>query len=157
MEAAGGVGVATSWEELEDGGGSKAHIYGMHPGYFLTAYVLGARREGPLAWPGPSAGRAILVEPRFSGLEWAKGVCVTEYGPVAVDWKRDRRGNGEIVCTIPQDVHATLRLLAWGGLEAVLEIDGVRTLAQLSEAGVETRLGPGRHAIRFTSVPPRRG
>jgi hypothetical protein len=137
----------TSWEELEDGGGSKAHIYGMHPGYFLTAYVLGARREGPLT------GRTILIEPRFSGLDWAKGVCVTEYGPVPVEWKRDGRGNGEIVCTVPQGVHARLRIRMPGSLE----IDGVRTLGQLSETGTETRLGPGRHVIRFTSVPPHPG
>ena len=61
----------TSWEELEDGGGSKAHIYGMHPGYFLTAYVLGARREGPLTGLVSPDRRMILIEPRFSGLEWA--------------------------------------------------------------------------------------
>jgi len=147
----------TSWEELEDGGGSKAHIYGMHPGYFLTAYVLGARREGPLTGLVSPDRRMILIEPRFSGLEWAKGVCITEYGPVPVEWKRDGHRNGELVCTIPQDVDATLRLLPWGGLEAGLEIDGVGVLAQLSEAGVESRLGPGRHVIQFSSVPPRRG
>ncbi len=33
----------TTWEDLEKSGGSKVHIYGMHPGYFLTAYVLGAQ------------------------------------------------------------------------------------------------------------------
>ena len=74
-----------------------------------------------------------------------------------VEWKRDGHRNGELVCTIPQDVDATLRLLPWGGLEAGLEIDGVGVLAQLSEAGVESRLGPGRHVIQFSSVPPRRG
>jgi len=147
----------TSWEELEDGGGSKAHIYGMHPGYFLTAYVLGIRREGPVAGADSHGERMILIEPRFSGLDWAKGVGVTEYGPVPVEWKRDGRGNREIVCTIPEEVHARLRLLAWGGLDATVEIDGARVPAQLSDAAVEARLGPGRHVIRFTSVPPRSG
>jgi hypothetical protein len=36
----------TTWEDLPDKGGSKAHMYGMVPGYFLTAHVLGARRAG---------------------------------------------------------------------------------------------------------------
>ena len=35
-----------SWEGL--GGGSRAHCYGMFPGYFLSAYVLGVRRDGPM-------------------------------------------------------------------------------------------------------------
>jgi alpha-L-rhamnosidase len=44
-----------SWEDL-DGRGSHAHIYGMHPGYFLSAYVLGVRRDEPVwkkTWPSP--------------------------------------------------------------------------------------------------------
>ena len=36
----------TSWEEFR--GGSKAHIYGMLPGYFLSSYVLGVRLDGPV-------------------------------------------------------------------------------------------------------------
>ena len=63
----------TSWEDLGSSGGSKVHIYGMHPGYFLTAFVLGARRERPVER------RTILVEPRFSDLDWAEGICVTEF------------------------------------------------------------------------------
>lgn len=31
----------TTWEELEKRGGSKVYIHGMHPGYFLTGFVLG--------------------------------------------------------------------------------------------------------------------
>ena len=56
----------TAWEEFD--GGSKAHIYGMFPGYFLSAYVLGVR----LGWPGldealahrAAAGRSDLGEGR---------------------------------------------------------------------------------------------
>jgi alpha-L-rhamnosidase len=34
------------WEEFA--GGSKAHVYGMFPAYFLSAYVLGVRIDGPV-------------------------------------------------------------------------------------------------------------
>ena len=90
-----------SWETLY--GGSQAHIYGMFPGYFLSAYVLGVRREGPVAE------RTILIEPRLGDLTEAKGVVVTEFGPVPVSWKRQDR---ELVfgLAVPKAVHATLRL-----------------------------------------------
>ena len=37
----------SSWEGFD--WGSHAHIYGMYPGYFLSAYVLGVRRDAPVA------------------------------------------------------------------------------------------------------------
>jgi hypothetical protein len=132
----------TSWEELENGGGSKAHIYGMHPGYFLTAFVLGARREGPVER------RAILVEPRFSGLDWAKGICVTEFGPVAMEWTRQAGRLSEMTCVLPSNVQATLRLRREEG-NGILEINGMAATTRGIEWWVETTLQPGRNSIRF--------
>jgi alpha-L-rhamnosidase len=132
----------TSWEELENGGGSKVHIYGLHPGYFLTAFVLGARREGPVER------RAILVEPRFSGLDWAKGICVTEFGPVAMEWTRNAGRLSEITCVIPTNVQATLRLSMEEG-NGILEINGIAAQARDIDGWLETALQPGRNSIRF--------
>ena len=50
-----------SWEGL--GGGSHAHCYGMFPGYFLSVYVLGVRRDGPVR------NRHLVIEPRLGDLE----------------------------------------------------------------------------------------
>ncbi len=135
----------TTWEELEDGGGSKIHIYGLHPGYFLTAYVLGARREGPVE------DRKILIEPRFSGLAWAKGVCVTEFGPVEMDWKLDADGRPEIVCTIPPKAQAKLRLRDQPG-SSVLEINGRKTSVPPAKGWLETTLQPGRNTVRLLAA-----
>ncbi len=131
----------TTWEEIEDGGGSKIHIYGMHPGYFLTSYVLGARRDGP------SKDRMILIEPRFSGLMWANGVCVTEFGPVAMDWKLNATGSPAIDCTLPSRVQARLRLRERGN--SLLEVNGKPISARSVGGWIETRLEPGRNVIRF--------
>ena len=49
-----------SWESL--GGGSHAHCYGMFPGYFLSAYVLGVRLDGPVS------NRRLVIEPRLADL-----------------------------------------------------------------------------------------
>ncbi len=132
----------TTWEELEKGGGSKVHIYGMHPGYFLTAFVLGARREGP------AERRTILIEPRFSGLDWAKGICVTEFGPVEMEWTMNSARRPEITSIVPGNVRARLRLSSQDASDA-LEIDGTVAHARNADRWLEAVLPPGRHTIRF--------
>jgi hypothetical protein len=105
----------TAWEELEDGGGSKVHVYGMLPGFFLTAYILGARRVGP------AADRLLWIEPRYSGLNFARGVCVTEFGPVKLAWERTE-GMVKLHCEVPDGLHTRLRLYREDG--KVLFVDG---------------------------------
>jgi alpha-L-rhamnosidase len=132
----------TSWEGLENGGGSKVHVYGMHPGYFLTAYVLGARRDGPVDR------RTILIEPRFSGIEWAKGICVTEFGPVGMEWKMDHWHRPEIVCSVPENVKARIRLRSQA-MGDVLELDGRAIHAHSADGWLEATLPRGKHTIKF--------
>jgi alpha-L-rhamnosidase len=132
----------TTWEDLEESEGSKVHIYGMHPGYFLTAFVLGARREGPLER------RTILIEPRFSGINWARGVCVTEFGPVKIEWRIDDARGSEIVCTAPDDVKTKLRL-PLRSARGVLEVDGKAAPGRRDNGWVEIELGGGQQTIRW--------
>ena len=94
----------TAWEDLEKGGGSKVHIYGVVPGYFLSANVLGARRVGPIS------DRNLIIEPRTSSLSFARGVCVTEFGPVQIEWRRTSNGGLRLKCDLPEAVHTELRL-----------------------------------------------
>jgi alpha-L-rhamnosidase len=130
----------TSWEELEKGGGSKVHIYGIHPGYFLTAFVLGARREGPVG------ARTIVIEPRLSGLGWARGVCVTEFGPVEVDWKAQAVNATEIRCVIPEGIATNLRLHERNGKPTVT-VDGTVCRPHLAGSWLELQLSAGVHTI----------
>ena len=129
----------TTWEDLE--GGSKAHIYGIVPGAFLTAYVLGARREGPVS------ARSIVIEPRCGGLRWAKGIAVTEFGPVAVEWKTGEDGTLEVNVDCPAGCRAVVRLYARGGSGAVT-LDGAVSAGRRVGAFVEVAVGPGRHVVR---------
>lgn len=114
----------TTWEEFS--GGSKAHVYGMFPAYFLSAYVLGVRIDGPV-WD-----KRLLIEPRLADLTLAEGKVATEFGPVDVSW---RRAEGELAftCTIPAGATARLRLPGAGRLDG-----------QVFD-GSETTLSPGRH------------
>ena len=66
-------------------GGEMCHNAGAVPGYFLSAYVLGARMERPV-WE-----KRLTINPRPGGLTKAKGRVVTELGPVDMEWQS---GNG---------------------------------------------------------------
>jgi len=90
-----------SWESFM--GGSSAHIYGMHPGYFLSAYVLGVRRDAPVAE------RELLIEPHLGDLKRAQGVVVTEFGAVPVSYKVEANQVAFEV-TVPADTKTTLAL-----------------------------------------------
>jgi hypothetical protein len=114
----------TTWEEFD--GGSKAHVYGMFPAYFLSAYVLGVRIDGPV-WE-----RHLLIEPRLADLSFAEGNVVTEYGLVEVAWRRVA-GELSFSFVVPPGVKATLRLPGAGRLDGK------------SFDGLETTVGPGRH------------
>lgn len=124
-----------SWETLY--GGSKAHIYGMVPGYFLNAYVLGVRRDAPVAE------KKIRIEPHLGDLTEAEGVVVTEFGPVPVSWKRE----GESLrfqITAPEHVETILALPCRPGNDS-MQIDG--KAAQGVKQGQRTTwaLSPGAH------------
>jgi hypothetical protein len=134
----------TTWEGLDKDTGSRIHIYSMHPGYFLTAYVLGARRIGKVEC------RQLLIEPRFSGLEWAKGVCVTEFGPVEMEWRVDAQGRPEIICAIPEGVNARVRL-RWMHESDKLEVDSRVVASERANGWIETGLVQGKHRLRLVT------
>jgi hypothetical protein len=124
-----------SWESFN--GGSKAHIYGMYPGYFLSAYVLGVRRDSPVA------DRTLVIEPHLGNLTSAEGVVVMEFGPVPISWKREGR-TLNFGIEVPAGVRATLRLPYDPGKRTV-DLDG-QTI-QIPATGQRSSLiiGPGPH------------
>ena len=124
-----------SWESFD--GGSMAHTYGMYPGYFLSAYVLGVRRDSPVAE------KAIEIEPHLGNLISAEGVTVTEFGPVPISWKRE--GSTLIFSfEVPAGVNATLKLPREPGKQTV-ELDS--QIIPITGTGQRSSLmvGPGRH------------
>jgi hypothetical protein len=124
-----------SWEGLA--GGSKAHIYGMFPGYFLSAFVLGVRQDAPVV------NKTILIEPRLGDLTSAKGVVVTSFGPVSVSWEH----HAEMLVfniEIPEGVQSTLRLA--DGDPATLMLDNGKPIAATEGRYVVFDLAPGKHA-----------
>ncbi len=129
----------TTWENL-NGDGSKIHIYGMHPAAFLSSYVLGVRREEPLAR------RTLLVNPRFSGLEWARGTCVTEFGQVDIHWHNRGAEGLSVGCTIPRDVHAKLRLYSQTPVE-MLRVNGRTIVVHSANGSIEIALSPGQNEV----------
>ncbi len=97
--------VNSPWPYSTEGFGPSpnVHIYSMHAGYFLSAYVLGVRRDEPVSQ------KRILIEPHLGDLTEASGQVVTEYGPVEILWKREKdslRFEGKI----PEGIVTLLRL-----------------------------------------------
>jgi len=138
----------TTWEEFS--GGSKAHCYGMYPAYFLSAFVLGVRLDGP------AASRHLLIDPRFGDLTSAKGTVVTEFGPVPIIWKKsaDRL---DFDFTVPKGVSATLRLPT-GAATAKLVMDNqpIKTSGSVSKA-LNIQVTAGRHEGSIIQRPSSNG
>ena len=124
-----------SWEVL--GGGSKAHIYGMFPGYFLSAFVLGVRRDAPVV------NRTLVIEPHLGDLAEAEGVVVTEFGPVPVSWRKQGE-RCQFTFDAPAGVKSILRLPCENERDSV-RLDGKTVPATAKGSRLEIITEGGRH------------
>jgi len=131
--------VANSWECSWEGfnGGSKAHIYGMYPGYFLSAYVLGVRRDLP------ASKHQIIIEPHLGALTNASGVVVTEFGPVPIEWKI-LDGVLHYSFTIPANTEAIV-LLPYKTGQNQIRVDGKNACSTVQGARIRVVLKSGLH------------
>jgi alpha-L-rhamnosidase len=131
-----------SWESFR--GGSHAHIYGMYPGYFLSAYVLGVRRDQPVAL------RTLLIEPHLADLKHASGVVVTEFGPVPVSWNDDG-GRMNFTFSAPPASQTTLALALKPG-DRFIQLDG--KTVQGTAAGTRTlfQMSSGEHSGWYSNI-----
>lgn len=125
------------------GPASLCHNIGAVPVYYLSAWVLGVRREGELA------ARTVVIEPHLGDLHRASGTVVTELGPVSVAWQRGvKDGQLEFDCELPAGVSASLCLPVVGE-GARMVIDGEAIPADyLTGRGGRARvsLGAGNHS-----------
>ncbi len=140
------TGWKLSWEEFE--GGSKAHIYGAFPGYFLSSFVLGVRLAGPV-WE-----RRLLIEPRLGDLTFAEGTVVTELGLVPVVWKvADSRLNFRV--TVPAGATATLKV-PQVGIKTTVQLNGKPVKAVLDGRLLTVTLDGGIHtgSLPYAGLPP---
>jgi len=128
-----------SWEEFA--GGSKAHIYGMYPAYFLSAYVLGVRRDEAVS------SKELRIEPHLADLTTAKGTVVTEYGPVPVAWERDGV-ELKVNLTIPPGTRTTLALPYRAGHENI-QLDGKNAKGILRGSRLEIPVRAGDHQAHY--------
>lgn len=129
----------TTWEAMS--GGSKIHCYGIVPGYVLSSFVLGVRRDAPVAK------RQLVVEPHLADLTWADGVVVTEFGPVPVSWKIDNQRLSFKV-SIPPDTEALLALPCSFDDQSAI-IDNQPATGTLKGLRCVFRLGPGQHSGNY--------
>ena len=123
------------------GPGENCHEAGGPPTIYLSRHVLGVDTAGP------AADRRLMIKPHLGDLRWAKGIVLTELGPVSVSWKRSNANDWpDFEIDVPAIARARL-LLPPGPKGSVLTVDG-RPI-QRSDAGsgedVAIELAAGRH------------
>ncbi len=84
--------------------GYLCHPFGLVPAYTLPSYVLGVQKPDPV-WE-----KTILIEPHIGDLFFARGVGLTEHGPVPVEWMKDQENSLKFRFTIPEGTEALIRL-----------------------------------------------
>ena len=131
----------TTWEKTS--GGSKSHVYGIVPGYTLSTFVLGVRRDAPV-WE-----RTLVIDPRLGDLRFARGVVVSEFGPVPVSWTKATTNDEQVdrlefSVDVPAGVLATIRLA--GGVDGSLRFSrGGCAATTVSGRSLEAVLPAGQH------------
>jgi hypothetical protein len=81
---------------------------------------------------------------------------VTEFGPVGMEWKMDHRHRPEMVCSVPENVKARIRLRSQATTD-VLDLDGKAIRSQSSPGWLEAILQPGKHTITFRNDVSEKG
>lgn len=140
----------TIWETFS--GSETCHNYGAVPAYFLSSYVLGARRDGPV-W-----NRRLVLEPRLGDLANAEGVVLTEFGPVPVSWKR-QGAELSFRFEAPGGVRTTLRIPDAEG--TTLTLDGrqmsIDVQGRYATIAVQAGAHQGRIAVKPVVAPAAKG
>ena len=81
---------------------SVAHAWSASPAIFFMKEVLGVK-------PIKAGYTAFKVEPKPSGLDFAKGSVPTPYGRIYVEWKKNEDGTLEISCNAPKECAIILK------------------------------------------------
>ncbi len=132
-----------AFEGLHALGGSSAHGYGDFPAYFLSAYVLGVRIDGPVQ------NKSILIEPRLGDLTDAAGTVVTEFGPARVSWKKSA-DTWNFSVDVPDNITTRLRLpVGAGKFTATLDGNSLDTVPRTGR-WLELALHGGIHQGSWT-------
>jgi len=115
------------------------HDFGPIPAAFLSAYVLGVRRSGPVG------DKRLTIQPRLGDLTEAEGIVVTRHGPVPVAWKRTSDRGLEFTLSVPEGTTAGLSVPR-SSATSILTVDG-QTISQPKATGrfLTTELRAGRH------------
>jgi hypothetical protein len=132
-------------EKFEFGkGGSSCHNFGSVPAYFLSAYVLGVRTDGPV-WK-----KRIIIQPRLGDLKFAEGIVVTEHDPVPVSWKKTDHAKAiDFAFEIPEGIKAKVSIPIFSR-KPTLVVNGD---ILVNEGAAEDNVSIGRRFVTIEAGP----
>jgi alpha-L-rhamnosidase len=123
--------------------GYLCHPFGLIPAYSLPGYVLGVRKPEPV-WK-----RTVLIEPHPGDLQYAKGVAITEFGPIPVEWVKPGGNIMNFRFEIPGNTEAVIRLPKQGKQNQV-KINGEAVDFREDGRFIEFRLKAGIYSGAVT-------
>ncbi|MFN2201236.1 MAG: family 78 glycoside hydrolase catalytic domain, partial [Caldilineaceae bacterium] len=138
-------GATTLWEHWNSDqryDAALSHAWGGGATWFLTTYVLGIQRTGPMTW---------TFQPAFAGVERVAGAIPLQSGEVTGRWVEDGCGMRTLEVTAPQDSAGTIVL----GLEHAIRItengqviwhEGIPDGARMEDSSLQVPLAGG-HAM----------
>jgi alpha-L-rhamnosidase len=147
-------GATTWWETLTANrtySASLSHGWGSGPTWFLTTYVLGARRTGARTWE---------VHPALRGVTQAAGTLPVGDGTLQVRWNSPSCTSSTIEIAAPAGVSGTA-FVPIDGTVAAVTLNGViawrdgrpqRSGVAVQANGIELALGSGQYRIEITRV-----
>lgn len=125
-------GASTWWEGFnadQDYAASLSHGWGGSPTWYLTTYILGAKRTGSHTWQ---------VNPAFGGVNWASGSLPLSLGELEVSWEYESCEHLSLSVSAPDDTSGSVLLSPVQSSSSVtVTLNG----AEIWEEGVSKREG----------------
>jgi len=119
---------------------TSSHAWCSGPTALLPQKVLGVE-------PVADGWKTFSVKPNPCDLKWAKGIVPTAYGNIAVNWRKDEKGNFSLYVLVPEKTKAEIAIPATGPVK--ISINGKSLSSFKTEPGrVIFKASPGEYEIQ---------
>jgi alpha-L-rhamnosidase len=134
-------GATTLWEHFNSNlhhNASLSHGWGGAPTWFLTTYILGAKRAGPNTW---------TLKPALTGVDYASGSLPLRDGTLHIEWERETCQEAHITINAEDNSSGEV-LIPFLGPYMIITLDG-QTIWE-DETGITDIVVPSPNGVIIT-------